>query len=157
MTILVILVGLLILSIMMIVHELGHFLAGKALGFKILSYNIFMGPIVWSKRGKDGILYTVRLLPIGASVEFAGETAENVPNVQGEDAGAAAISPDDPGLFFKRPRWARAIVIFMGPFINFVTAFLALAILFLASGVSMPIIGEVNAGSVAELAGILAE
>ena len=157
MTILVILVGLLILSIMMIVHELGHFLAGKALGFKILSYNIFMGPILWSRRGKDGVLYTIRLLPIGASVEFAGETAESVPNVQGEDAGAAAISPDDPGLFFKRPRWARAIVIFMGPFINFVTAFLALAILFLASGVSMPIIGEVKAGSVAELAGIQAE
>lgn len=141
-----ILIGILILSLMMIVHELGHFLAGKALGFKIISYNIFMGPILFKRTGKDGILYTIRLFPIGASVEFAGEG--------GQLEGQEDIDPEDSGLFYNRPRWARAIVIFMGPFINFVTAFLAFVILFTSFGVTVPVVGKVLQDSPAAAAGL---
>lgn len=148
-----IIIGILILSLMMLVHELGHFIAGKSLGFRILSFNIFMGPVLWQHRGKDGVLYCIRLFPIGASVEFAGE--ESGINDNTADAGDAEqrFQPDDPGLFFNRPRWARAIVIAMGPFINFLTAFLALAILFSALGVIVPRVEDIAPSSPAFEAG----
>lgn len=152
-----ILVGLLILSIMMLVHELGHFLAGRALGFKIISFNLFMGPILYKKTCKDGVVFTIRLIPMGASVEFAGEDSginELPEEGEGKEEGAAPISPDDPGLFYNRPRWARAIVVAMGPLVNFLTAFLAFLILFASFGVSLPIIEGVEANSLAEKAGL---
>ena len=96
-----IVVGLLILSIMMIVHELGHFVTGRRLGFKIEEFSIFMGPVLFSWTRKD-IKYSIKLLPIGASVRFAGEYTED------------GTEPGAPGHFFNRPKWARAIVISTG-------------------------------------------
>lgn len=157
-----ILVGLLILSIMMLVHELGHFLAGRALGFKIISFNLFMGPILYKKTGKDGVVFTIRLIPMGASVEFAGEDSginelpEEGADKDKKEAAVEAVSPDDPGLFYNRPRWARAIVIAMGPLVNFFTAFLAFLILFASFGVSLPVIEGVEPNSLAAEAGLKA-
>lgn len=134
----------------MFFHEGGHFLAGKYLGFTIRSFNIFMGPTIWSKKGKDGIRYTLKSLPIGASVEFSGELEEDslgeefvsTPETEAERAERIAAK-EDPGSFFNRPRWARAIVAFGGPFMNFLTAFLALVILFSFTGVALPVVDEV--------------
>lgn len=188
-----IIVGLLILSLMMIVHELGHFIAGRLLGFKILSYNIFMGPIIW-KKVKNGIMYAIRLFPIGASVEFDGELREedesrevgklspdnpaeksyeinkveadeddpkdfNVEVKLKEQSGEEnedkdgipqpCKDPNHPGLFYNRPRFYRAIVIFMGPFVNFLTAFLAFVILFAAFGTMIPVVDDLEPAGVA--------
>lgn len=156
-TLLGILLGLLILSIMMFVHELGHFLAGRALGFKIISFNMFMGPVLYQKKGKDGVTYTIRLIPMGASVEFAGEDSginELPEDASEEEIAAAKFDKDDPGLFYNRPRWARAIVIAMGPIVNFITAFLAFCILFFSSGVQVPIVDELAPDSIAEKSGM---
>lgn len=153
MTLLGILVGLMILSLMLIVHELGHFLAGKALGFKIISYNIFMGPVLFQRKGKDGVLYCIRLLPIGASVEFAGEGAAEEGLVP---EGIDQYDPQDPGVFTNRPRWARALVIAMGPLTNFMTAILAFVILFQMVGVTLPVVGELAPASLAKEAGMQA-
>lgn len=153
MTILGIVVGLLLLSIMMLVHELGHFLAGKALGFKIISFNIFMGPILWQRRGKDGVLYALRLIPIGASVEFAGEDSGINEDPENPEVNEQ-LDPDDPSLFYNRPRWARAIVIAMGPLINFLTAILAFIILFSAFGTAIPEVDQVDPNSPAAEVGL---
>lgn len=178
-TIIGILTGLIILSIMMIVHEAGHFFAGLALGFKVKSFNIFMGPILWKKE-KNGILYTIRTFPIGASVEFDGELPEGLAgegaNERAKDAtkentrdttkeptregiqedtiveAKVEGSPDADrkrGLFYAQPRWARAIVVFMGPFINLLTAFLAFCLLFFFWGTAIPVVDEVLPDSMA--------
>jgi len=81
-------VGIVLLSILMIVHELGHFLTGLKLGFRILEFSLFMGPVLYS-RERNGIRYSIKLLPIGASVRFAGE----------EDEEMNGLDPRDPGLF----------------------------------------------------------
>lgn len=160
-TIIGILTGLVILSIMMIVHEAGHFFAGLALGFKVKSFNIFMGPILWKKE-KNGILYTIRTFPIGASVEFDGELPEGLAGEgakegakgeakegiqsKAEEEAIVVASPDTDrkrGLFYAQPRWARAIVVFMGPFINLFTAFLAFCLLFFFWGTAIPVVDEV--------------
>lgn len=147
-----IILGLFVLSLIMFFHEGGHFIAGKYLGFTIRSFNIFMGPTIWKHRGKDGILYTLKSLPIGASVEFSGELEDDslgeefvsTPETE-EEMTERLAARDDPGSFFNRPRWARAIVAFNGPFMNFLTAFLALAILFSFTGVILPVVDQVPA------------
>ncbi|MDO5734193.1 MAG: RIP metalloprotease RseP [Eubacteriales bacterium] len=133
-----VIIGLFLLSLIMFFHEGGHYLAGLFLKFKVLSFNIFMGPNIFSKRAKNGVRYNLKSFPIGASVEFAGELSE-------DSLGNEFVSSPDENegsegeLFFERPRWARAIVAFAGPFANFLTAFLAFLILFSCFGVTVPV------------------
>lgn len=136
-----IVVGLIILSIMMIVHELGHYLTGRRLGFKIEEFSIFMGPVLYSWERK-GIKYNIKLLPIGASVRFGGEFPED------------GQVDSDPTHFFNRPKWARAIVIATGPALNLLSGVLAFFIMFAAFGYTLPVIGSIQAGSQAAAAGL---
>ncbi len=138
-------VGIVLLSILMIVHELGHFLTGLKLGFRILEFSLFMGPVLYS-RERNGIRYSIKLLPIGASVRFAGE----------EDEEMNGLDPRDPGLFFNRPRWARAIVIGTGPAVNLLSGVLAFLILFASFGYTIPVIQETYQDTLAQSAGLVA-
>ncbi len=139
-----VLVGILILSIMMIVHELGHFLTGRRLGFKIEEFSIFMGPVLYSWQ-RNGIRYSIKLLPIGASVRFGGEVEDD----------AAAVNRD-PSLFFNRPKWARAIVISTGPALNLLSGLLAFALMFAIFGCTIPVLQTVQADTLAAQAGLTA-
>lgn len=138
-----IVVGLLILSVMMIVHELGHFLTGRKLGFKIEEFAIFMGPVLFSWERK-GIKYSIKLLPIGASVRFAGEYSET------------SLADEDPSFFFNRPRWARALVIITGPLLNLFSGMLAFLIMFSAFGYTVPVIAQIEQNTLAASAGLAA-
>ncbi|MGI6580000.1 MAG: RIP metalloprotease RseP [Saccharofermentanales bacterium] len=149
MTALGILVGLLIIGLMMLVHEAGHYFAGRALKFRIIEFSIFMGPRIFTTE-KNGIKYSFKLLPIGASVQFAGEYQDD------QTIGSESIDPEDPGLFFNRPRWARAIVVVMGPAANFLTAFLASIILFSGFGVVIPVAAEPPENTLAAEQGLTA-
>ncbi|MGI6090619.1 MAG: RIP metalloprotease RseP [Saccharofermentanales bacterium] len=132
MTLLSILTGLILISIIMILHELGHYLTGRLLKFRIEQFSIFMGPVIFEWQ-RNNTRYNIKALPIGASVSFAGEE-EALEGQSGEHPYAAY----DPGLFHNRPRWARALVIAMGPIINFITAFLVFIVLFSWIGAVKP-------------------
>ena len=136
-----IIVGILILSVMMIVHELGHYLTGRKLGFTIEEFSIFMGPVLFSWE-RNGIKYSIKLFPIGASVRFAGEFSDDEP-------GSA-----DPGHFYNRPLWARATVIATGPALNLLSGILAFFIMFVSFGYTIPLIASVPDLSLASEAGI---
>ncbi|WP_297078972.1 RIP metalloprotease RseP [uncultured Enterococcus sp.] len=66
------LVFLLIFSVVVVVHEFGHFYFAKRAGILVREFAIGMGPKIYSHRGKDGTLYTIRLLPLGGYVRMAG-------------------------------------------------------------------------------------
>lgn len=138
-------IGIVLLSILMIVHELGHFLTGLKLGFRILEFSLFMGPVLYSREHK-GIRYSIKLLPIGASVRFAGEEEEEM----------NGFDPKDPGLFFNRPRWARAIVIGTGPAVNLLSGALAFLILFASFGYTIPVIQDTYQDTLAQTSGLVA-
>lgn len=140
MTLVGILVGLVILGLMMTVHELGHYLVGRRLGFKIIEFQIFMGPELFSWT-RNGTKYSLRLLPIGAAVQFAGEYAE-----EGE-----ALQPGD---FYERPKSYRAAVLAAGPLVNILTGILAFYILFAISGYASPTLAAVQQNSLASEAGL---
>ncbi|NCU25822.1 RIP metalloprotease, partial [Candidatus Nomurabacteria bacterium] len=129
-------IGILILSLMMLVHELGHYITGRLLGFKIIEFSIFMGPVItsWTSK-KTGIKYSLKLLPIGASVRFVGEEG------MGEDAS------EDPESFNLKPAWKRAIVLSTGAGINILSGIIALSILFSTTGFVTTEISQIQTDS----------
>lgn len=133
-----IVVAFLILSIIVIIHELGHFLLAKRNGVTVTEFSIGMGPRLASIVRK-GTRYSLKLFPIGGSCMMLGED-ETV---------------EDEGAFHKKSVWARFSVIFAGPFFNFLFAFILALILLGDAGVDKPYITEVKAGGAAE--GILEE
>ena len=147
MTVIGIVAGILLLSLIMILHELGHYLVAKRLGFKIEQFSLFMGPVLF-ERVRNGVRFNIKAFPIGASVSFAGQEEA----LEGQTKGAYDRS--DPGLFPNRPRWARALVIAAGPLVNFLSALVGFAILFLAVGVAVPRQAAVEPDSHAARAGI---
>ena len=136
-----IVIGILILSLLMVLHELGHFLMGRALKFNIEEFSIFMGPKLFQWTRKD-IKYSIRLFPIGAFVRFAGEEERTVVG--------------DPGLFYRRPRWARTLVIGAGPVVNMFAGIVAFLVLFAILGYSTPFLVAPAAESQAAAAGLAA-
>lgn len=140
MTVTYILLAILALSVLVMIHELGHFVAGRLLGFTILEFAIGMGPKLVGFK-KNGIEYNLRCLPIGGMCRFFGE-----------DEGAS-----DSRCFNAQKPWKRAIVIAAGPIMNFVLAFILGMILFMGWGEYDPsriVISEVTKSSAAEAAGM---
>ena len=71
-----VLLAILILLAMITVHEFGHYMAGKALGFKIDEFSIGFGPALLKHRKRNGELFSVRAVPLGGYCAFAGESGE---------------------------------------------------------------------------------
>lgn len=106
-----ILFAILIFSVLIFVHELGHFLAAKASGVQVNEFAIFMGPVIWKKQVGE-TLYSIRCIPIGGYCAMEGEDEET----------------DNPRSFQKVDWWKRFIILIAGAFMNFVTGILILAI-----------------------------
>lgn len=119
-----VLIAFLCLTVMVVIHELGHFLAGRKLGFKVNEFAIGMGPKIISKKLKSGMLLSWRLIPIGGFCLFEGEDEEN--------PSAKAFNNQKP--------WKRLIVLAAGVVTNFLSAIIVLSLFFTFSGQMMPYI-----------------
>jgi len=105
-----------VLGIMIFVHELGHFMAAKWFGVRVLTFSFGFGKRLFGiKRGDTD--YRVSLLPFGGYVKMAGEEP-------------AEARREDPGEFLGKPRWQRFIVVVMGPVMNVVLALVVLTCLY---------------------------
>ena len=101
--------GALILGVLVLVHELGHFLVAKWLGVRVISFSIGMGPrVVGFRRG--GTDYRISALPLGGYVRMAGDTPEAEERTGATDE------------FLSKPWWARALITAAGPLANLVFA-----------------------------------
>lgn len=111
------LLTLVMLSVLVFVHELGHYLTARMCHVTIQEFSIGMGKRLggWTSK-KTGIQYSVRLLPIGGYVAMAGE------DVDGEGA-------DDPNAFHRKNVWQRILILVAGAGMNILTGFLAMLVL----------------------------
>lgn len=120
-------IAFLILMFMVTIHELGHYISGKALGFKINEFAIGMGPKIYSRTAKSGEIFSIRALPLGGFCAFEGEENE---------------SPDS-RAFNEQAPWKRLITLASGAVFNFVSAILIVIIAFSCFGDYLPVINTV--------------
>lgn len=128
-----VIVAVLALMAMIVIHELGHYTAGKLLGFKIDEFAIGFGPAIIKKRNKKtGELFTLRPFPIGGFCAFHGEDAEGA---MVDENGNIVKDPD---AFNNQKAWKRLVVLFSGAFMNFLSAIVIITIYFTAYGQLLP-------------------
>ena len=113
MIVLYIFIAILVFGFLILVHELGHFLFAKLFKVTINEFSIGMGPKLFSKKGKDGVDYSLRMLPIGGFVAMVGEDEES----------------DDPNAFNKKPAWQRFIIVAAGAITNLLVGIIIMTIL----------------------------
>lgn len=155
---------LFVLTFVVTVHELGHFLAAKSLGVAIDRFSIGFGRAIASWRDKAGVEWRIGWMPLGGYVRFKGdENAASVPDQSDLAAMREWIEYDEGKEAVKRyfhfkPLWQRAIVVAAGPFANFVLASALFALLLGVFGEMTlpPRISAVTPASVAAKAGFQA-
>ena len=137
---------LFVLGVLIFVHELGHFLAARRLGVRVLTFSLGFGPKLFNvKRGDTE--YCVSLIPLGGYVKMAGE------NVEDPRAG----KPDE---FLSKTKWERFQILIAGPVMNILLAFVVTTVVLLqgaevpAFEEETPVLGGVIAGSPAAKAGL---
>ncbi|HHY99164.1 MAG TPA: RIP metalloprotease RseP [Firmicutes bacterium] len=138
---------IIVFSLFAFVHEFGHFIVGKLSGIKVLEFSLGFGPRFFRfQRGST--VYSLRLLPLGAFVKFAGLDRPEDP--------AEDIRDDDPASFRNKPILTRIATVFAGPFMNFVAALVILGLIFSVNGLPTTEVQSINPGSPAERGGMLA-
>lgn len=115
-----ILIAILVLLFMITVHELGHFIAGKTLGFGIEEFSIGFGPKLFQKKKTDGEMFSVRIFPLGGYCAFVGEDTES----------------EDKKAFNNQPPWKRIVVLLAGVTMNYLVSLLIIALMFSVYGQS---------------------
>ena len=133
------------ISVLVAVHEYGHYIVGRWCGMKVLRFSIGFGKPLWKKTGKgpDRTEYCVSTIPLGGYVRFL-------------DSREGPVDPEDEGRAFnQRPIPARIAVLLAGPFFNFFFAIFVYWLLFVGGEmVPRPAVGDVEPGSFADDAGL---
>jgi regulator of sigma E protease len=109
-------------ALLIILHELGHFAAAKAVGMRVERFALFFPPLLWTvQRGETE--YGIGAIPLGGYVKITGmNPAEEIPPEHEHRA------------YYKQPVWKRVVVISAGPAMNVLVAFVILFVLFAAKG-----------------------
>lgn len=131
---------IIILAVLILVHEGGHFVIGKKNGIKVEEFLVGFGPKLF-RRTINGTKYSIGLFPFGGACIFEG--------FDGEES-------DSPGSFMNAPVWARFSTVAAGPFMNFVLAFFLSLFVIGSIGYDSPVISGVTEGYPAEAAGLKA-
>lgn len=121
-----ILLAILMFGVLIMTHELGHFLTAKLFGVRVNEFSICMGPAIWKKTVGE-TTYAVRCIPIGGYCAMEGEDE----------------SSDDPRAFTSAKAWKRAIILAAGSAMNFLTGLVLLVALYSAvAGFNVPVISD---------------
>ncbi|NLM26596.1 MAG: RIP metalloprotease RseP [Clostridiaceae bacterium] len=134
-----ILLAVIALSFLILVHEVGHFIAARKAGVKVQEFSIFMGPKIYSWQ-KGETKYSIRAIPMGGFVKMEGE----------EEAS------DDERAFSKKPAWKRAVIIASGALMNILIAVIIMTVISFSMGYNTRSIAKLDDDSPLANAGIKA-
>lgn len=144
---------LFVLTVVVFVHEMGHYLVGRWCGIGVKAFSIGFGPELIGFNDRRGTRWKISAIPLGGYVKFVGDmNATSTP-----DAGEIeALSADEKKVaFHTQPVWKRALTVFAGPAFNFLLTIAVFAVIFAIYGkfVSEPVVSEVRPDSPAAAAG----
>ena len=110
--------AILLLGVLIIAHEAGHFWAARACGIEVQEFAMGMGPLLAKWKSRRGTQFSIRLLPIGGFCQFYGEDEED----------------SDPRAFNNQAVWKRMLTVASGPLMNFAVALLVIVLYMSALG-----------------------
>ena len=119
-TVLYVILAIFVLLLMILIHETGHYLAGRLLKFKINEFSIGFGKAIYSRINKRGEKFSIRIFPLGGYCAFEGENEQ--------------ADGKNPEAFNNQKPWKRMIVLFAGAFFNFLSAIIFSFILLVSFG-----------------------
>ncbi|MEO7222134.1 MAG: RIP metalloprotease RseP [Devosia sp.] len=144
------------LTVIVFVHEMGHYLVARWNGIAIQTFSIGFGPELIGFNDRHGTRWTLSAIPLGGYVRFVGDL--NAASMPDPDAEALLPPEERERMFINKNVWQRMAVVAAGPIANVIFTFLVLYALLLGYGryTIPPVIGEVASGGVAAEAGLLA-
>lgn len=153
-----ILAGAFVLSVVIMVHEIGHFAVAKWLGVYVKTFSIGFGRKILKKRIGE-TQYAISILPFGGYVQFAGESGEEEKDDKKKrDPDEIPDSEIDPSLHFRNKRGVvKSAVVLAGPLMNYIAAILIYVFVYYAQGMQViptTTIGRIAAGSPADSVGL---
>ena len=124
---------LVVLGVVVLVHELGHFLAARALGIEVETFSIGFGPEIAGFHDRSGTRWRLAWIPLGGYVKFKGdESIASLPSAEELDT----LTPEQrKGNFHTSALWRRVLIVLAGPFANFLLGVVIFAGLTLAMGI----------------------
>lgn len=131
------------LVILVAVHEFGHFYVARRCGVKVLRFSIGFGRVLWRRRDRQGTEYALAAIPLGGYVKMLDEREGDVPEEELHRS------------FNRKNVWQRIAIVAAGPVANFILAILLFWLLMIpGTREPIPIVGDVEPGSVAAQAGL---
>lgn len=151
---------LLVLSILVFVHEWGHYIVARLCGVRVETFSIGFGREIFGWNDKNGTRWKFSLIPLGGYVKLYGDvdpaSAQHSDKIEGEDGTVRTMTEAERSeAFFSKPVWKRAAVVFAGPAINYIFAIILLMGLYMVNGkpVTPPVAAAVIGGSSADTYG----
>lgn len=151
---------LLVLSVLVFVHEWGHFIVARLCGVRVETFSIGFGKEIFGWTSRAGTRWKVSLVPLGGYVKMFGDadptSASYSDHIQVEDGTFRSYTPEERRVaFFAKPVLQRAAVVFAGPAINFIFAIVVLSVLYASYGkpLTPPHVTGFEVGSAAERSG----
>ena len=140
----------LLITVVVFIHELGHYSVGKWCGIGVETFSIGMGKQIWGKTDKSGTLWRIAILPIGGYVKFFGDE-----NPSGKRSSITGSIENDKN-FHTKSVWKKIATTAAGPVFNFILAIFIFSSIFLFRGESLvqPFIGDVVDNSPAYKSGL---
>ena len=140
----------LLITVVVFIHELGHYSVGRWCGIGVETFSIGMGKQIWGKRDKSGTLWRVAILPIGGYVKFYGDEDPSGKKSEVSD------NIDSDKNFHNKSVWKKIATTAAGPLFNFILAIFIFSIIFFFRGESLvqPYVGQVVDESPAYNAGL---
>ncbi len=147
---------LFVLTVVVFVHEMGHYLVGRLCGIGVRAFSVGFGPELVGFTDRHGTRWKLCAIPLGGYVKFVGDM--NATSSQPGSEEIEKLTDDERKVaFHTQPIWKRAATVFAGPLFNFLLTIVVFAVLFLSFGryVLEPTVAEVRPNSPAAVAGIL--
>jgi len=145
---------LIVLSLVVIVHEFGHFWAARLSGVKVEAFSLGFGKVLWSRKDKKGTEWKLCRIPMGGYVQMFGDA--DASSAKADEKAKDFTEEERKVSFPHQPLWKKAFISVAGPAMNYVFAIVLLTIFLSIYGIIVvpPVVSKVVEGSAAEIAGI---
>jgi len=152
-----------VLSLLVFVHEWGHYIVARMCGVKVKTFSVGFGKELVGFNDSHGTRWKISLVPLGGYVQFFGDmnpaSTGHTDMIEDEELGdmRKMTEQEKKDAFFAKPVWKRSLVVFAGPAINYIFAIIVLAGLYIFNGQSVtpPIASAIGMGSAAHEAGFM--